>query len=263
MGFVENNNNGVVYMTSSNISTAHAFTTRFGGVSGGVFESMNLAVKSGDDIENVKENYRRICSILGITTDDIACSNQVHGTNVRVVTRDDCNVLFTPTENFADGQISNTPGIALMVFIADCVPILLHDQNKNVIGAIHAGWRSTVSNIAGIAVQKMESEFGCLPSDIKAALGPSISKCCYETNADVANALLEILPDAMEHCLTQHGDKYMTDLKAANYALLTKAGLSDISISDECTSCLSDKYWSHRKTGGKRGSQVAIITLSQ
>jgi len=259
MPFIENNTNGVTYMTSPNIQTTHAFTTRFGGVSSGIYESLNLAHRTGDDPENVKENYARFCQALDINEHDIVCSNQVHGTCIRVVTHDDCGDLFTPTLNQADGLITQTPGIALMVFTADCVPILLYDNVKNVVGAVHAGWRGTVTDIAGVAVRKMTNEFNCEPSDINAAIGPCISKCCYETDADVANALKETIPDSADRCISRSEDKYKIDLKNANMILLANAGVKDIEISNECTSCLSDKYWSHRKTKGKRGSQVAII----
>lgn len=248
-------------MTSSNIDTTHAFTTRFGGVSTGLYESLNLAYRSGDEPKNVEENYRRLCNSLGIETGDIVCSNQVHGTFIRVATKDDCFGLFKPTSHQADGIITNTPGLAAMVFTADCVPILLYDPVKRVACAVHAGWRGTVADIAGTAVRKMESEYGSSPADITAAIGPCISKCCYETDVDVADAVRKVIPDFADTCISLNGNKYKIDLKEINRVLLANAGLYDISVSDECTSCNCTKYWSHRKTGGKRGSQVALIVV--
>ena len=259
--FITNNINGVEFMTSANIDTTHAFTTRVGGVSGGIYESLNLAQKAGDTQENVKENYSLLCRALGISTDDIVCSTQVHGTHIRTVTRNDCNGLFKPNPNQADGLITKTPGVALMVFTADCVPVLLYDPVLKVAGAVHAGWRSTTANITGIAVQRMVEEFGCSPSDINAAIGPCISKCCFETDADVADALRETLPEFADECLTHFNNKYLIDLKEANRILLINAGVRDIKVSDECTSCLADRYWSHRKTCGHRGSQAAVILV--
>lgn len=264
------NTNGVIYMTSPNIKARHAFTTRYGGVSSGIYKSLNLAQSGADNPDNVKENYAIICRALGISTDDLVCSNQVHGDYIRIAAREDCGRLLKPNPHNADGLISATPGVALMVFTADCVPILMHDSEKNVIAAVHGGWRSTASDIAGKAVQKMVLEFGCIPSDIKAAIGPSISKCCFETSDDVADAIRDIFesgtdesatPSDYERCVTKHGHKFMVDLKETNRTLLLKAGLKNIEVSDECTACLSDKYWSHRKTQGKRGSQVSIIVL--
>jgi len=255
--------NKVEFMTSPNISVRHAFTTRFGGVSSGIFESLNLAQRGGDDFENVKENYSRLCSALDITTLDIVCSTQVHGIRIRVITENDRGKLFKPEPEQADGLITQTPAVALMVFTADCVPILLYDPVKKVIGAVHAGWRNTLKNIAGAAVTAMYNEFGSAPDDIKAAIGPCISKCCFETDIEVIHAMEASLPHdikASDYAIPK-GEKYMVDLKGINHRLLEKEGVKDILISDECTSCSSNKYWSHRKTKGQRGSQVAIIVL--
>jgi len=261
MGFVKNEKNNVIFMTSPNITTAHAFTTRIGGVSSGIYKSLNLSQSGSDDKNNVKENYSLLCKTIGISPDDIVCSNQVHGTNIRVVTKEDCGFLFKPNPNEADGLITQTPGVALMVFTADCVPVLLYDPVKKVAGAIHAGWRSTVANIVGITVRTMICEFGCSPTDIQAAIGPCISKCCFLTDNDVADAISEALPVTSKECISRQDDKFMIDLKEANRILLANTGITDINISDECTSCRSDKYWSHRKTQGNRGSQAAIIMV--
>jgi len=177
------------------------------------------------------------------------------------MTREDRCGLYAPPKCEADGQITRSPGVALTVFTGDCVPILLHDPVTSAIGAVHAGWRGTAADAVGAAVRKMMEEYGCTPGDIRAAIGPSISKCCYETDNDVAEALRNMLGEAAENCLTVQGKKYMTDLKKANHLLLSRAGVQNISISEECTSCQSDKYWSHRKTKGQRGSQAAIIVI--
>lgn len=252
--FIELNSNGLTYMSSPNISAAHAFTTRHGGASLGIYSSLNLSQSAGDELNNVKENYALLCKTLGIDVRDIVCNSQVHGTDIRIVTKEDTGMLFEQGSPKADGLITNSPGVALMVFSADCVPILLHDPVKNVIGAVHAGWRGTASNIAGCAIDKMENIFSCNPSDIRAAIGPCISKCCFETDDDVASAL--------PHVSIKCDDKYMVDLKKSNMLSLEKAGVQDIVVSNECTSCSSDKYWSHRKTKGKRGTQAALITLA-
>jgi len=246
-------------MTSPNINTTHAFTTRAGGVSSGIYKSLNLAQKAGDDIANVKENYSRLCSALNISPDDLICSTQVHGTNIRKVTRHDCGLLLQTNPHKADGLITESPHAALMVFTADCVPILLYDPVKKAAGAVHAGWRGTVADIAGITIENMVNSFGCSPADIKAAIGPCISKCCFETDSDVSDAIKSALGQDASNCFTKKDNKYMIDLKEANRILLSRAGLTDIAVSDECTSCLPDKYWSHRKTKGERGTQAAII----
>ncbi|MCL2408190.1 MAG: peptidoglycan editing factor PgeF [Oscillospiraceae bacterium] len=257
--FAERTAHGVTYMTAPNIEATHAFTIRIGGVSGGVYATMNLGINRGDDPSRVRENYDIICRVLCIRAGDIVCSRQVHGKNVRVVTREDCGDVCTPSPCEADGLITNEPGVALMVFTADCVPILLHDSQKGVIAAIHAGWRGTAMDIAGEAVRKMAKIFGC--DNIQAAIGPCISKCCFETDKDVQEALYDALGEEAGYCIESLGDKFMVDLKEANRLLLIRAGVRDIAVSDECTACLPEKYWSHRRMGTERGSQAAIIAM--
>lgn len=261
MLFTENNTRGVVYMTSQNIQTVHAFTTRYGGVSEGIFATLNLGLNLGDARDNLIVNYAIIRSALSVTPGGFACSNQTHGSFIRVVTRADCGEPPVPPECEADGLITREAGIALTIFTADCVPILLHDPVRGAVGAVHAGWRGTASNIAGEAILKMTREFGCSPPDIRAAIGPCISKCCYETGSDVADALRAVLKSTADSCIVPRAGKYMLDLKEANRLLLVNAGLRDIATSEECTSCQNDKYWSHRRTDGNRGSQAAVITL--
>ena len=286
MSFIENNFNGLIYMTAPGFGTTQAFTTRFGGASGGIYESLNLGMRLGDDVNNVSENYNRLCNAIGITRESIVCSNQVHGADIRVVSRGGCGGLFSPNPNQSDGLITNETGVALTIFTADCTPILLYDPVRRVIGAVHAGWRGTVANIAGAAVKKMVEEYGCQPPDIKAVIGPCISKCCYEVGREVADAVYDALYDGVAttvnstaingttksakssssrnvaDCVTEQNGGFRADLKETNRMLLIKAGLEDITISGECTSCQSDKYWSHRATGGKRGSQAALIFLN-
>jgi len=253
--------NGVVYMTSPNISCKHAFTTRFGGTSNGIYSSLNLGQSLEDDLNNVKTNYSKICNVLGISVDDIVKSRQVHGTNIRVVTEKDRAKLFDTEIPSADGMVTNSRNTALIIYTADCVPILLHDPVNKVIGAVHAGWRSTVENIAGKAIQTMTNEFDCSPNNIKAAIGPCISACCFETSGDVPDALRNSLGNPANNCIKSHNEKFLVDLKEANRQMLINAFVEDINISDECTSCNTDKYWSHRKLDKKRGSQASIIVL--
>ena len=249
-------------MTAQNIKTKHAFTTRIGGASRGIYSSLNLGQNLSDEHAHVKDNYALVCSALGIKEEYIVCSKQIHGAIVRVVTREDRGRLYECSEPEADALITRDSGVALVVFVSDCVPILLHDPVRRVIGAVHAGWRGTAADITGVAVQRMSDEFGCLPADIRAAIGPSISACCYETDRDVADAMQSRLSENADTVISMRGEKYMVDLKEANRLLLRKAGVCEITISDECTSCSSEKYWSHRRTNGRRGSQTAIIVAS-
>ena len=158
-----------------------------------------------------------------------------------------------------DGLITNTPGVSLVVFTADCTPILLHDPITGAVGAAHAGWRGTALDIAGKTVAKMAAEFGCRPEHIRAAIGPNIGPCCFETDADVPLAMRETYGKAAEEWIRPSGKKFYLNLQELNAVSLRQAGVEKIEISDQCTACRSDFLWSHRVTGGQRGSQGAVI----
>lgn len=264
MTFIENNFNGVVYMTSPIIPVKHAFTTRLGGVSTGMLSSMNLSVSCGDSPENVRENYRRLAAATGIDTNRCAFTRQVHGGEVRIVTGADVHTLFTEAPYEADGLVTSERGLALICFTADCVPVLLCDDTAGVIGAIHCGWRSSVEDILGLAIAKMRS-LGAQVKNIRAAIGPSIGECCFEVGHEVAEAAESLLGGYFGLWTPEPGkpDKYLLDLRGVNRRRLLQLGLREenISVSDECTMCACDKYWSHRATNGRRGSQAALIVL--
>ena len=261
MAFTENNKNGVVYMTSSCISAKHAFTTRLGGVSDGIYASLNLGFFCGDDAEKVSENYKILAKALEIEP-EFAFSKQVHRDDIRVCTMENRQCIPYTVDYEADGLITDIKDLPLVIFTADCTPILLHDSVRGAIGAVHAGWRGTVLDIAGKAVRKMESVFGCEPKNIRASIGPCISKCCFETGGEVYDAVKSLLGEYAEDFAEKKTDgKYMIDLKGINAYLLRKAGVMSVDISDECTKCKCDKYWSHRATDGKRGTQCSFIVL--
>ena len=263
MSFMTHDRGGVIYSTAPAIKAKHAFTTRYGGVSSGAFSSLNLSESCGDDMDNVRQNYDILFGALSLDIGTLVVSRQVHGTEIRAVSTGDIHRIGTPVPYEADGLITDLFGITLMIFTADCTPILLHDPVRGCIGAVHAGWRGTVADIAGKAVRRMAEEFGSRPNDVCAAIGPCISKCCYETGGDVPAALRAALGEGAEEFITERGGKYLVALKGANRQLLLRAGLSpeNIAVSDECTMCSPCKYWSHRVTRGIRGTQASLITL--
>lgn len=251
------------YEISESISVPHCFTTRLGGVSTGIFSSLNLACHRGDDSENVAENFRILGNALGFDPKNVVLTRQTHSDIIRIVTHADCGSLDHHTYPECDGLITNTPGLALVVFTADCTPILLHDPVTGAVGAVHAGWRGTAADIAGKAVRAMTNAFGCAPGNIRAAIGPNIGKCCFATDADVPAAMTNLLGDqALEH-ISLSNDKYYVNLKAINAQLLRNAGVNHIEISASCTMCQSQRFWSHRVTQGMRGSQGAIIVCKE
>ena len=251
------------YEVSEAITVPHCFTTRLGGVSTGIHDSLNLACHRGDSEENVKQNFQILGDALGFDPENVVLTRQTHTDIVRVVTADDHIGLDHHQYPECDGLITNTPGVALVVFTADCTPILLHDPVTGAVGAVHAGWRGTAANIAGKAVQAMCDAFGCQPENIRAAIGPNISQCCFATDADVPLAMIEALGDAALAHIRASGGKNYVNLKAINAQFLKNAGVKHIEQSKSCTMCQCDRFWSHRVTKGHRGSQGAIIVCKE
>lgn len=263
MAFEEKRSGGLVYMSSSVIPVKNIFTTRFGGVSEGEFSSLNLLRNKGDSPENVRENFRRLCAELGVGINDCAVTDQVHGNEVRIVTAEDKHVCLTPVPYEADGVVTNVPGMPVICYTADCVPALLCDAENKVVAAVHCGWRSSVADILGVAVGKMLS-LGAKVESISCALGPAIGACCFETDGDVPSAIEKYLDGDVEGLWTLRADgKYLVDLRKANKRRLIQLGVKaeNVDVSDECTMCSHEKYWSHRYTKGRRGGQAAAIVL--
>lgn len=247
------------YLTAEGIRAPHCFTTRLGGVSKGYLSSMNLGYHRGDSPENVEKNYEILANAIGFSTKQMVLANQVHSDIVRTVGLADARGVDHRAYPECDALITNTPGVALVVFTADCTPILLHDPVTGAVGAVHAGWRGTAAGIAGKAVEKMQKDFGCDPATIRAAIGPNIAQCCFETDGEVPAAMRNLLGGAAEDCILSQGDKFYVNLKEINARVLRRAGVTHIEQSRDCTMCAPDRFWSHRVTGGNRGSQGAII----
>ncbi len=263
MAFIENNENGLVYMSSTLIGARHAFTTRFGGVSTGIFSSLNLGSNRGDAPEAVRENYRRVCALMGAGVDEAAVTRQVHGAVVRTVSAADRHVCLSAVPYEADGLVTAEKNLPLLCFTADCVPALLCDAEAGVIAAVHCGWRGSVGDILKNAVEAM-CALGAKPASICAALGPAIGKCCFETDDDVPQAVEAYLGGDAEGLFVRRADgKTLVDLRGANKRRLVQLGLREehVDVSEECTFCSHDRYWSHRYTRGRRGSQAAAIVL--
>ena len=263
MSFIENNKDGLVYMSSDIIAARHAFTTRLGGVSQGDFASLNLGANRGDDPAAVKENYRRLCAFMGVGIDGMAVTKQVHGSTVRVVTETDRHRCLGPVPYEADGIVTRVKGLPILCMVADCVPVLLWDGENGVAGAIHCGWRSSVADILKNALEHMQA-LGAEAPRVRAAIGPSIGACCFETDDDVPRAIDRYLAGDTAGLFTRRPDgKTLVDLAAGNARRLLQLGVKpeNIDISTECTMCSHEKYWSHRYTRGRRGSQGAVIVL--
>lgn len=251
------------YLTAQGITVPHCFTTRLGGVSCGALSSMNLAIKLDETDENVTRNFEILGSALGFGIEDLVLTRQTHSDIIRVVSRSDCKGCFHRDYPECDALVTNDPGVALTVFTADCTPLLFHDPVTGAVGAAHAGWRGTVSAIGPKTVAAMIENFGCKAENIHAAIGPNIGFCHFETDADVPDALLAAFGEEILPFIRQSGGKYFVDLKEINALILRRSGVRHIEISEDCTMCQPDRFWSHRVTRGIRGSQGALILCKE
>lgn len=255
------------YLTSDLFpaGVVHCFSTRRGGVSAGVLSSLNLGIHRGDDPQNVWENYRRLGAAAGFTPEQTVFTHQTHTDIVARVGRENRgDGLLREVEPERDGIITNEPGVALVCFSADCTPILLYDPVSRSVGAVHAGWRGTAAGIARNAVEKMERYFGTRPENICAAIGPCIGPCCFETDANVPQAMEHALGAAAQPAIRPvENGKYYVDLKLLNRIWLERAGVRAVDVCPDCTKCQPDRFWSHRITGNARGSLAAVIMLTE
>lgn len=255
--------NSVVYLTSSLLPVPHGFSTRLGGVSPAPWDSLNLRPGMEDGRDAMLENYRRFCAAAGLDMERTVLSKQVHETAVRACTAADAGKgLFRDRDYSADALVTNEPGLTLFVFSADCGTVLLHDPVTGAVGAVHAGWRGCAGGIVEKAVRELGRLYGARPERLRAALGPCIGQCCFETGGDVPEAMTAALGEAAEPFLEKRGPKWHVDLEGLNRLWLLRAGLppENIEASGLCTACRPDLFWSHRKMGEARGVQCAAIT---
>lgn len=245
----------------------HLFTTRRGGVSEGIYASMNLSYTRGDKKENVDENFRRIAEIFGELPDRIVCSDQTHTTNIRLVTEEDAGKGVVKDRDYTDvdGLITAVPGIILATFYADCVPLYFVDTENKAIGLSHSGWKGTVNRMGEAALKAMREAFGTRPEMVKAAIGPSICQDCYEVSEDVAGQFKGIFGSDTGKILSpgRAEGKYQLNLWEANRRILLEAGIlpENLEVTDVCTCCNSGYLFSHRASRGKRGNLGAFMEL--
>ena len=245
----------------------HGFSTRIGGVSKGCFSSLNLSFTRGDEEEAVRENFRRIGSAMGIRCEDMVFTHQTHTTNVRVVTEADkgCGIVKPRTYSDVDGLVTDIPGICLVTFYADCVPLYFVDPVKKVIGLSHSGWRGTVARMGKCTLEAMRREYGTKAADVYCAIGPSICQDCYEVSEDVAVQFEEAFSGHESEILLNKGNgKYQLDLWEANEIVLLEAGVKPehLAVTDVCTCCNPELLFSHRASHGKRGNLGAFLCLN-
>lgn len=266
-------NKGVTYLTWPEFEKipgfVHGFSTRLGGVSEGIYSSMNLSFTRGDKEEAVRENYNRISAALGFSPEDIVTSDQTHTANVRVITAEDRGNGITKPRPYTDvdGMITNVPGLVLATFYADCVPLYFADPVHKAVGLSHSGWRGTAAGIGAVTVKELQKHYGTRPEDIYAAIGPSICQDCYEVSEDVILEFQKTFSRELWKNIfyRKENGKYQLNLWEANRQILLGAGIlpEHISMPNLCTCCNPEFLYSHRASQGKRGNLGAFLGIKR
>jgi YfiH family protein len=244
----------------SSIALPHAVSTRHGGVSPAPYDTLNLGYSTPDKRENVAANRAAFYAAAGVDPSTIMVARLTHGNEVSVFRRDrpdDFPVERLPVRDDADDTdlffstdavVSDVPGLNFLLTFADCVPLLFHDPVRDVVGVAHAGWRGTAASIGPRVVTTMASTFGSSPSDIRAAIGPSIGACCYPVGAHVVERFHALGSDPV-----LRPDGVHLDLWATNERQLRSAGVEHVEVASVCTSCNRSDFFSHRGEQGRTG----------
>lgn len=246
----------------------HCFTTREGGVSSGIFSSLNLSFTRGDKEEDVKENFIRVAEYMGKGIERLVFTDQTHTTNVRRVTMEEAGAGIVRERGYSDvdGLITDVPGLVLSTFYADCVPLYFVDTRQKAIGLSHSGWRGTVGRMGEKTIRAMGEAFGSKPEDVVCAIGPSICQDCYEVSEDVAEEFKREFSGHESEILLEKGNgKYLLNLWRANEIVLREAGVpkEQIATTNICTCCNDSLLFSHRASQGKRGNLGAFLMIEE
>lgn len=256
------NSEGIKYIACPKLEAYtvinHAFLTRTGGTSKGVFSSLNFDLRDGDDENDVKYNKTKTAKVFGFKTSRLITVNQVHSNDIFIIDRK------TPLSKkaSADAIITNLRDIAIGVLTADCVPIILFDPLNMAIAIVHAGWKGTLKRILEKTILTMSKKFGTAAETLVAAIGPCIGKCCYYVDETVIRQFKNTFHDYKEFIKLEKSD-WKLDLKKANHAQLVCAGLlkKNIWTANHCTSCRKDLFFSYRRDNKKTGRQMSFVMI--
>ena len=256
MPFIQHN--GLRYFQFETLKTRHAIFTRRGGISPEPWGSLNVGGTVGDDLERVKKNRHVSFRALGCAPESIFDVWQVHSADVVCA-----NAPRPEGESLrqADVILTDQPHVSLFMRFADCVPVLIHDPRKGVIGVAHAGWMGTLRDVASSMVGMMKTQYNSNAADIVACIGPSIGLDHYEIGADVILQVMQKFGDDSELVLKSINGKIHFDLWKTNQILLERAGVGRIETAGICTACHTDDWFSHRAEKGRTGRFGALISL--
>lgn len=257
-----NEKNKIKYLTVDEIENTglvhHCFSTRIGGVSMGETFSMNFGFKRKDKRENIIENFRLLGEAVGFDPNRAVLTNQVHKDVVWVATEDDAGKgLFRESDIIGvDALVTNVKNLPIFSFHADCTPVMLLDPVKKAVGVVHSGWKGTLLNICEKTVNRMITAYDTNPCDLICAVGPCIGKCHFEVDMDVA--------EQFESQFVEMHEKPHVDLWSVVFNQLKNAGVKEenIIMSNICTYCNNDIYYSYRGDNHRTGNTVAVIMLT-
>lgn len=273
----------------------YGYSTRWGGVSTGVYAEMNLSTSTGDDPAAIRENFRLFAEGLGVDPAALVMVGQTHTTNViRVDAGNKGEGFDRERQQDIDGMITDCPGVALVTSHADCVPLYFYDPVHRAIGLAHAGWRGSVGGMAKVMIDRMRDAFGSVPEEMATRIGPCISKTYFECDSDVVDAVMRMplwqgaeikegqgtpyaaLPaiaiPGYSQCLPEDicsydedKKKYHVSLARLNRAVMIRAGVpaERIDMADTCTYAHDELYFSHRRQGLARGGQAALLMIKE
>ncbi len=259
-------NNSIPYLQAEVFAQCdfltHAFCTRQGGGSREEYKSLNVSFREGDEEFQVLQNWGKLADSFAIPIENFLVLNQVHGDGILTL-KNQAPGFSSRNELNYDAAITNRPGMALCIKTADCVPVFIVDTKKKVIAAVHAGWRGTAMGITAKVIQLMQKQYGSLPKDILAAVGPSIGLCCYEVDSLVADAFAVQKGKKKFLFRVAAKNKWMLDLPEANRRQILDCGIpeANLELSGFCTVCNQDLFFSHRGSGGVTGRQINFLML--
>lgn len=241
------------------------FSLRTGGVSKAPFDSLNLGLHVFDQQTAVLENRRRFAELNQIPMHSWVAAEQVHHNQIQKVTINDKGKGADQHDTAikgADGLYTAEKQIVLIAGFADCVPLYFFSPERPLIGMAHAGWKGTVSNIASAMISSWTKGEGIAVENIFVVIGPSICGNCYQVDQHVINQV-DTLTTSVPSYRRDGSGKYLLDLKHLNKQLLLEAGIlpDHIEMTNYCTSCQNDLFFSHRKENGKTGRMLAYISL--
>ncbi len=269
MGFIMKQKGRLKYLTIPSFEQTgmvkHGFSTRTSCLISGLYSYLNLDIKKDVHKNEIIQEYLMFCDAIDIDISNLVSSDQVHGDEIYVASVNDRGkgILRGTDIKRVDALITNDMEVALVTYYADCVPLFFLDVRTPAVGLAHAGWRGSVKKIGQKTVREMIKKFDSHPEDILVGIGPCIKKCCYEVDEPVIKCLIEAFETWDEFIETGSEGRWMLDLVKINVMQLEDVGIkkSNITISDICTSCNSDLFYSYRADGRRAGSLAAVIQL--